>query len=222
MTLGSLPPGFGRRDCCFSEGMARMARSGLVAIGVIILVVLVVSLPIIGTYNRLVQLGQQVDRAWADVETQYQRRFDLIPNLVAATKGIFQQERAIFTEIAEARTRYAGTPAGSAARVDAANSLEGALARLLVIVENYPTLKSSEVVQRLMVDLSGTENEIAVARRAYNQVVRDYNATLKTFPTVLVAGALGFKERPFFAAQSGAQQAPKVDLTVPTPAAPGR
>ncbi len=199
-----------------------MARAGAVAIGVIILIVLVVSLPVIGTYNRLVQLNQQADKTWADLEAQYQRRFDLIPNLVAATRGFLQQERAVFDTIAQARTRYAGAPAGSPARVEAANQLESALARLLVIVENYPVLRSSEVVQRLMADLSATENEIAASRRAYNQVVRDYNATLKTFPTVLVASSLGFKERAFFAAQAGAQQAPKVDLTIPTPAAPGR
>lgn len=202
--------------------MARMARSSLIVLGVIVVLVLVFVLPITGTYNRLIQLSQQVDKTWADVETQYQRRFDLIPNLVAATKGFLQQERAVFDSIAQARTRYAGSPPGSPARVEAANQLEGALARLLVIVENYPTLRSSDVVQRLMVDLSGTENDVAAARRAYNQVVRDYNATLKSFPTVLVAGSLGFKERPFFAAQSGAQQAPKVDLTVPTPTSPGR
>ncbi len=199
-----------------------MAKAGAVAVGVLILLILVVSLPVIGTYNRLVQLNQQVDKAWADVEAQYQRRFDLIPNLVAATKGFLQQERAVFDTIAQARTRYAGAPSGSPARVDAANQLESALARLLVIVENYPVLRSSEVVQRLMVDLSATENEVATSRRAYNQVVRDYNSTLKTFPTVLLASSLGFKERAFFAAQAGAQQGPKVDLTVPTPAPPGR
>jgi len=199
-----------------------MVRAGAVAVGVIIVLLLLVLLPTIGTYNRLVQLNQQVDKAWADVETQYQRRFDLIPNLVAATKGFLQQERAVFDTIAQARTRYAGTPPGSPARVDAANQLESALARLLVIVENYPFLRSSEVVQRLMVDLSATENEVAAARRTYNQVVRDYNSTLKTFPTVLIATSLGFKERAFFAAQVGAQGAPKVDLTVPTPTGPGR
>lgn len=200
-----------------------MAKAGAVAVGVLIVLILIVTLPIIGTYNRLVQLNQQVDKAWADVEAQYQRRFDLIPNLVAATKGFLQQERTIFETIAQARTRYAGAPPGAPARVDAANQLESALARLLVIVENYPVLRSSEVVQRLMVDLSATENDIATSRRAYNQVVRDYNSTLKTFPTVLLASSLGFKERAFFAAAAGAQQAPKVDLTVPTaPAPPGR
>lgn len=200
-----------------------MARGSLTALVVIILIFVVLGLPIAGTYNRLVQLNQQVEQAWADVETQYQRRFDLIPNLVAATKGFLAQERAVFDTIAQARTRYAGAPRGSTDRVQAANQLESALARLLVIVESYPVLRSSEVVQRLMADLSATENDVAAARRVYNQAVQQYNATVKTFPTVLVANSLGFKERPFFNAQAGAEQAPKVDLTIPaTPASPGR
>ncbi len=192
-------------------------RGAFIAVVVIIVIVGLAVLPAIGTYNRLVLLNQQVEKAWADVETQYQRRFDLIPNLVAATQGILQQERAVFGAIAEARTRYAGAPRGSEQRVGAANQLEGALARLLIIVENYPTLRSSDVVQRLMSDLSGTENEIASARRTYNEGVREYNSTIKSFPTAFYAGLFGFKERAFFAAQQGAQQAPKVDLTVPTP-----
>jgi LemA protein len=193
-------------------------RAILIAAAVIVVLVLIAVLPAVGTYNRLVLLNQRVEKAWADVETQYQRRFDLIPNLVAATRGFLQQEQTVFGAIAEARTRYAGAPRGSEERVQAANQLEGALARLLVIVENYPTLRSSDVVQRLMNDLSGTENEVASARRTYNEVVREYNSTIKSFPTVIYAGLLGFKERPFFNAEAGAQQAPKVDLTVPTPA----
>ena len=175
---------------------------GLAIVALVILLLLVaVGGSLAGTYNRLVQASQQVDQSWANVETQYQRRFDLIPNLVEATKGFLQQERAIFGEIAEARTRYAGARTPSE-RVQAANQLEGALARLLVIVENYPVLRSSETVQRLMAELAGTENEIAFARRAYNQAVLQYNTLVKTFPTNLVAGFLGFRERPFFQAQA--------------------
>jgi LemA protein len=191
------------------------ARGGLVAVVVVIVIVLAGVSSIAGTYNRLVQTNQQVEAAWGNVEAQYQRRFDLIPNLTEATKGFLQQERTVFDAIAQARTRYAGAPAGSPERVAAANQLEGALARLLVIVENYPTLRSSEVVQRLMTDLSATENEIASARLTYNQRVREYNTALKSFPTVLVAGALGFHERPFFVSQAEAQKAPKVNLTSP-------
>jgi LemA protein len=188
---------------------------GLAIVALVILLLLVaVGGSLAGTYNRLVQASQQVDQSWANVETQYQRRFDLIPNLVEATKGFLQQERVIFGEIAEARTRYAGARTPSE-RVQAANQLEGALARLLVIVENYPVLRSSETVQRLMAELAGTENEIAFARRAYNQAVLQYNTLVKTFPTNLVAGFLGFRERPFFQAQAGAERAPRIDLTIP-------
>src|SRR5713226_4363655 len=189
-------------------------RPAMIA-GIAVIVILLVVAPVTGTYNRLVQANQQVEAAWANVETQYQRRLDLIPNVAEATRGFLQQERTVFTAIAEARTRYAGAPPGSAQRVAAANQLESALARLLVIVENYPVLRSSEVVQRLMAELSATENEIAVARQAYNQQVRQYNTTLKTFPTVLLARPLGFTERPYFISQAEARQAPKINLTTP-------
>src|SRR5713226_1441039 len=189
-------------------------RPAMIA-GIAVIVILLVVAPVTGTYNRLVQANQQVEAAWANVETQYQRRLDLIPNVAEATRGFLQQERTVFTAIAQARTRYAGAPPGSPSRVAAANQLESALARLLVIVENYPTLRSSEVVQRLMTELSSTENEIASARLAYNQQVREYNTVVKSFPTVLVAGMLGFREREFFISQAEAQKAPKVNLTNP-------
>jgi len=195
--------------------MVSTARSGLIGLVVLILIVLAGVSSMAGTYNRLVRANQQVEAAWGNVEAQYQRRFDLIPNLTEATKGFLQQERAVFEAIAQARTRYAGAPAGSPERVAAANQLESALARLLVIVENYPTLRSSDVVQRLMAELSSTENEIASARLVYNQQVRDYNTQVKSFPTVLVAGTLGFREREFFISQAEARKAPKVNLTTP-------
>ena len=195
--------------------MVSTARSGLIGLILLILIVLAGISSMAGTYNRLVRANQQVEAAWGNVEAQYQRRFDLIPNLTEATKGFLQQERTVFETIAQARTRYAGAPAGSPERVAAANQLESALARLLVIVENYPTLRSSDVVQRVMAELSATENEIASARLAYNQQVRDYNTQVNSFPTVLVAGTLGFHEREFFISQAEARKAPKVNLTTP-------
>ncbi len=197
------------------EEIMSPSRSGLVVLIVVIIIALAGISSGAGTYNRLVQVNQQVEAAWGNVEAQYQRRFDLIPNLTEVTKGFLQQERTVFEAIAQARTRYAGAPPGSPSRVAAANQLESALARLLVIVENYPTLRSSEVVQRLMTELSATENEIASARLAYNQQVREYNTVVKSFPTVLVAGMLGFREREFFISQAEAQKAPKVNLTNP-------
>lgn len=182
---------------------------------IVVLVILLVVAPVTGTYNSLVAATQQVDAAWANVEAQYQRRLDLIPNLVEATRGFLTQERTIFEDLAKARARYAGSPPGSSERVAAANQVESALARLLVIVENYPTLRSSDVVQRLMSELASTENEIAAARQAFNQQVRQYNTRLKTFPTVLMARSLGFGEKPYFISAAEARQAPKVNLTNP-------
>jgi LemA protein len=182
---------------------------------IVVLAILFVVAPVTGTYNSLVAANQQVDAAWANVEAQYQRRLDLIPNLTEATRGFLIQERTIFEDLAKARARYAGSPPGSSERVAAANQVESALARLLVIVENYPTLRSSEVVQRLMSELASTENEIAAARQTYNQQVRQYNTRLKTFPTVLMARSLGFAEKPYFISATEARQAPKVNLTNP-------
>ncbi len=190
------------------------------ALGIAVLIVVVLGLvvysSVAGTYNRLVQANQQVSAAQADVETQLQRRFDLIPNLVESTKAVLSQERAVFGAIAEARTHYAGTQPGSPARVDAANQYEGAIARLLVVVENYPVLRSNETVQSLMQQLASTENQIAYARRNYNQAVQAYDTMLQSFPTVLFARTLGFQPRPYFEAQPGSEQAPRVDLTLPT------
>jgi LemA protein len=148
---------------------------------------------------------------WSQVETQYQRRFDLIPNLVEATKGTMKQEQKVFGAIAEARTRYSGAQTGGE-KVEAANQMESALARLLVIMENYPQLKSNETVQQLMAQLEGTENRIAVERRRYNEVVQDYNTTIKRFPGALFAGMFGFDAKPYFNSEEGADKAPKVDL----------
>ena len=188
------------------------------AVAVLIVLVLgvMVYASIAGTYNRLVQANQQVSAAQANVETQLQRRFDLIPNLVASTRAVLAQERAVFGAIAEARTRYAGTQPGTPARVDAANQYESAIARLLVVVENYPVLRSNETVQSLMQQLASTENEIAYARRAYNQSVQAYDTMLQSFPTVLFARELGFQPRPYFQAQPGSEQAPRVDLNLTT------
>ncbi len=186
------------------------------AAAIVLAIVLIAGLAysaVAGTYNRLVQANQQVSAAQAEVETQLQRRFDLVPNLVEATRASLAQERAVFGEIAQARTRYAGTQPGTPERVEAANQYEGAIARLLVIVENYPVLRSNETVQALMRQLASTENEVAFARRGYNASVQTYDTMLQSFPTTLFAGSLGFHPRPYFQAQPGAEQAPRVNLT---------
>jgi LemA protein len=162
-------------------------------------------------YNSFVTKEQHVDAQWSQVETQYQRRFDLIPNLVGATKGALKQEQRIFSQIAEARTRYAGATT-TEQKVRAANQVESALARLLVIVENYPQLRSMEVIQNLMIQLEGTENRIAVERRRYNEAVREFNVAIKRFPAAFFANIFGFDEKPYFKSVAGAAEAPQVDL----------
>ncbi len=166
----------------------------------------------VGGYNNLVGLSQAVDNQWGQVETQYQRRYDLIPNLVKATEAILKQEQKIFKDLADARTRYGGTTPGSADRQQAALGLDSALSRLLVVMENYPVLKSNETVARLMDELAGTENRISVERSRYNDTVTTYNIAVKTIPTSLLAGITGYKEKPLFKADSGAQIAPKVEI----------
>ena len=182
-----------------------------VAIGIVVLLVIIIGASFWGTYNSLVTKNQAIDAQWAQVEAQYQRRFDLIPNLVSSVKGYMTQEQTIFAQIADARTRYAGaqTPDAKAA---AGSDVETALVRLLVIMENYPTLRSVEVVTTLMDELAGTENRINVERQRYNTVVQDYNTAIKRFPTNLVASMFGFESRQYFKADTGASTAPKVNL----------
>src|SRR3989338_9085941 len=162
-------------------------------------------------YNNLIRSNEAIDAQWAQVESQYQRRFDLIPNLVNSVKGIMAQEQEGFTAIADARTRYSGA-ATPEARASGASAVESALGRLLVIMENYPKLRSVETVQSLMAELAGTENRIAVERMRYNEEVRDYNVRVKTFPGSLIAGMFGFGERTMFEAVTGAEAAPTVSL----------
>jgi LemA protein len=164
------------------------------------------------TYNSLVALNENVDNQWAQVETQYQRRFDLIPNLVESVKGIMAQEQTIFTAIAEARTRYSGASSVND-KAAAATEMEGALGRLLVVMENYPQLRSSENVQQLMVQLEGTENRISVERKRFNDMVRDYNVRIKQIPARWIASSLGYSERNYFEAVEGSEAAPAVKLT---------
>lgn len=175
-------------------------------------IIIVLAIFLIGTYNGLVSKNQQIENQWAQVETQYQRRFDLIPNLVESTKGFMEQEKTIFDNLAQARQGYAGAQTPDE-KAQAAGELESALGRLLVIVENYPELKSNETVLSLMDELAGTENRISVERKRYNDFVRVYNTDIKKFPTVMLAGMLGFSEHEYFEAVDQAETAPQVDLS---------
>lgn len=174
-------------------------------------VLVVIALYFISTYNGLISKSQAVDSQWAQVETQYQRRLDLIPNLVNSTQGVLTQEQKVFGDLAKARANYSGAQTTDQ-KAQAAGQVESALSRLLVIVENYPDLKSNQTVQSLMDELSGTENRVAVERRRFNEEVRDYNVYIARFPTNVPASLFGYKQRAFFQAASGAEQAPEVKL----------
>ena len=179
------------------------------ALGVILLGALVVGLYVKSTYNDLIQKQEQVRTAWGQVENQLQRRYDLIPNYVETVKGYAKQETTIFTAIADARARI-GSAQTVKEKIDSNNELSGALARLLVVVENYPQLKSTENFMRLQDELSGTENRIATERMRYNEVVRAYNVRVRQFPANLVASAFNFEPSPLFEAPAAAKTAPKV------------
>jgi LemA protein len=170
-------------------------------------IVAVLALWALGSYNSLVTAETAVDTQWSQVETQYQRRLDLIPNLVESTKGVLRQEQEVFTAIAEARANYAGNPSA-----ENANQVESALSRLLVIVENYPELKSSNTVSTLMAQLEGTENRVSTERMRYNEAVQAYNLKVKRFPGRLAAAVFGFDEKAPFESVAGAENAPQVDL----------
>ena len=184
-----------------------MKKSSLIIIGVIVVVLLYG----LATYNGLVSANVGVDSQWAQVETQYQRRFDLIPNLVESVKGIMKQEQTVFTAIADARSRYAGA-ATVDAKAQAAGEVESALGRLLVITENYPELKSSESVQGLMAELAGTENRVSVERKRFNDSVASYNLKTMRFPSSVIASLSGFHARAYFESAAGSENAPKVSL----------
>lgn len=178
---------------------------------IVLVIVIIVGGWMMGSYNSFVRINEGVDAQWAQVESQYQRRFDLIPNLVASVQGAMKQETAIFTAIAQARQGYAGARTTDE-KVAATGALDSALSRLLVITENYPVLKSNETVQSLMAQLEGTENRISVERMRYNDLVKDYNVRVKSFPGNIFAKMFGFSERTMFKSETGAEKAPKVNI----------
>lgn len=182
------------------------------------LVLLIVAVLVLGggvaacnTYNRFTAQEVGVDAAWSEVENQLQRRSDLIPNLVETVKGFAQQERDVFQAVADARAKMAGAGTPQQ-RIDAANAESSALARLLVVVENYPQLKSDAQFMNLQHELAGTENRLATVRRRYNETAQPYNTALRRFPGNIFASMFGFAERPFFTAPDDAKANPKVDF----------
>jgi LemA protein len=196
-------------------------KTVLIVLGVLAAIAVVGFLFLTGQYNGLVNRAQAVDAQWAQVQNVYQRRADLIPNLVATVSGAANFEKSTLTEIAEARASVgrvqlnaSGAPnaAQLAQYEQAQGALSSALSRLLIVAENYPTLKATANFQELQAQLEGTENRISVERGRFNELARDYNSAIKRMPAALFAGMFGFSEKPYFAAKAGADTPPSVQF----------
>lgn len=188
-----------------------MMKKGLIAAGIAVGIFVFGAFAIGGTYNKFVDKEETVEKSWSQVETQLQRRMDLIPNLVKTVEGYMEHEQGVMKDIANARASMmsAKSPEDLA---EADGKLTNALGRLLVVTENYPDLKANTNFTQLMDELAGTENRIAVARKDYNDDVSVYNKDIKKFPAAMFAGMLGFDEREYFKAAEGAENAPTIDF----------
>ena len=208
-----------------------MNKFAIGCVGVLVVIaffVVVAALGLMGSYNRLVKLQQRVDQSWAQVQNVYQRRADLIPNLVNTVSGAANFEKSTLIAVTDARASVgrvqldankAPTDAAQLEQFQAAQGqLSNALSRLLVVVERYPELKANQSFLGLQAQLEGTENRISVERGNFNTAVQNYNTAVRSFPTNLIAGMFGFAPRPFFAAQPGAERAPAVNFNFGTPA----
>ena len=194
-------------------------KTVLIVLGVIVLILVIGLTTLFGVYNRFVTAEQGVNEKWAQVQNVYQRRADLIPNLVETVKGFAAQEKTVLEEVTRARAsvgsikatpEFLNDPTNFKKFQDAQNQLGGALSRLLVTVERYPELKSNQNFLALQSQLEGTENRITVERMRFNEAVRDYNTRIKVMPGALVARVMGFKEKAFFEAAPGSETVPKV------------
>lgn len=199
-----------------------MKYKGLIIALAIIFVIVVLPLSCgVSKYNSFVKLNEDVNSKWAKVETQYQRRADLIPNLVNTVKGYANFEQKTLTDVIEARSKVAQMSVTKEVLDDpqafqkfqaSQSQLGGALSRLMVVVERYPDLKANENFKNLMIQLEGTENRITVARNDFNTIVQSYNTSVKVFPGMLIANMFGFREKQYFQAEQGAEKAPKVQF----------
>jgi len=194
---------------------------GLSIVGGVLLFIVILIMWGVGIYNNLVTLNESVNQGWSQVENQYQRRADLIPNLVSTVKGYATFEKSVLTEVTEARASVGGIKVTKDILDDpesfqkfqaAQGQLSGALSRLLVTVENYPDLKANENFLQLQAQLEGTENRIAVERRKFNETVQSYNTAIKRFPNAVFANMFGFMDKQYFKAAAGSETAPKVDF----------
>src|SRR6186713_734609 len=193
----------------------------LIIIGVIVVIIFIIYRVFAGTYNNMVELSEAIPKEWAQVETQYQRRADLIPNLVNTVKGYANFEQETLTKVIEARASATQvkidpsniTPEQLQQFQQAQNNVGSALSRLLVVAENYPDLKANQNFLDLQAQLEGTENRIAVARNRFNEVVQPYNEYIRRFPTNMIAGMYGFTPKGYFEAAKGSENAPTVDFS---------
>jgi LemA protein len=203
--------------------MGKGAKIALAVLGAVVLVLIIFGGAIASTYNSLVRLDQATQTQWAQVENQYQRRADLVPNLVGTVKGAANFEQSTLTAVTEARSRVGQVTSGAVENIardpqafarfqQAQDQLSSALSRLMVVAERYPELKATQNFRDLQVQLEGTENRIAVERMRFNEAAMAFNTKRETFPTVLIAGLFGsrFQEKPYFKSQTGAEKAPEV------------
>ena len=190
-----------------------MKNKGIIyVLGILLAIILLGGCSVVGTYNGIVSEQTKVEQAQADVATALQRRSDLIGNLVESVKGQMNHETEVFTQIAEARAKIGTGSVTSKENQEAQGELSSAISRLISLTENYPELKSNQNVEQLMTELAGSENRIFVARKDYNQAATEYNQKLRSFPTVLLANMMNFKEAETFKESEEAKTAPKVDF----------
>src|SRR5713226_3877973 len=209
----------GRQDKCVIVEEASVMKIALAILAILLVIGLLLGSSFVSRRNQMAIKREAVNAAWSQVDVVLQRRADLIPNLVETVKGYAKQEQTVFGDIAKARSALlsAGTPSE---KIAANQQLDGALGRLLAIVENYPQLKSNENFLRLQDELAGTENRIAVERKRYNDTLQDYNTYIQQFPYNIFAGWAGFKpNEAYFAASEGSRQVPKVNFSTPAPQA---
>ncbi|MCZ7360403.1 MAG: LemA family protein [Candidatus Methanoperedens sp.] len=190
---------------------AELKRKKYIKIGIILLIILVPIIWYVATYNSLITMDNSVEAKWQQVEVQYQRRMDLIPNLVNTVKGYASFEQKVITDVTEMRSRWQSASTRED-KISAAGDFENALGRLIAVVENYPDLKASKNFLALQDELANTENKIAVERQRYNEAVRDYNIAINTIPANIVAQEMGLTKKPYFEAKTGSQEPAKVDF----------
>jgi len=189
--------------------MGKGLKALIIVLGILLVIVIGIYSYLKGTYNSLVTLDESVKGAWAQVENQLQRRYDLIPNYVETVKGYASHEKEVLLKVTEARAKVGGASTVSE-KMEANNQLTSALGRLLLVVERYPDLKANTNFIRLQDELAGTENRIAVERRRFNEMVKTYNIKIRHFPTNIIAGMFGFEKATFFEVPKERQEAPKV------------